>query len=168
MPKVGRPRIYETAEQLRAAVERYFASITYEREVIVRRQEIGEDERGRPIVKETPEILTDGKGKPVMETVWLEEPSIAGLRLYIGVSKSTWAGYADDEKLAPVATAARERVEARLVELLNTRNSTHGVEFNLKNNYGWKDKQEITRTNVDMTMEEYLERLDQGGEKQEV
>lgn len=167
MPKIGRPRKYETAKQLKAAVERYFASITYEREVIIHRREIGEDEKGRPIVKETPEVLLDGKGKPVMETVYLEEPSVAALRIFLGVSKSTWSGYAADEEMAPVVNLVRDRMEARLVELLNTKNSTHGVEFNLKNNYAWKDRQEVTQTSVGMTVEEYLASLDQEGKAQE-
>lgn len=167
MAKVGRPRKYETAKQLRAAVERYFASITYERDTIIHRRELSEDEKGNPIVKETPEILLDKQGKPVKETVYLEEPSVAGLRLHLGVSKSTWAGYAEDEEMAPVVALVRDRMEARLEELLTTRNSVQGVVFNLKNNYGWKDKQEVTQTNVGMSVEEYLARLEQDGKKQE-
>lgn len=167
MPNVGRPRLYKTAKALREAVGRYFDSITYERDVIIYRRELGEDKEGNPIVKEVPEFLTDSEGNPVKETVYREEPSIAALRLFIGVSKSTWAGYADDEKLAKVTAEVKDRMEARLVELLNTRNSTHGVEFNLKNNYGWKDKQEIKQTSVGMTVEEYLEHLEQEGRKQE-
>ena len=167
MPNVGRPRIYKTAKALRAAVERYFRFITYERDVVIYRREMGEDEEGNTIVKEIPEILTDSKGNPVKETVYREGPSVAALRLFIGVSKSTWAGYDDSEEMKPVVAETRDRMEAYLVGLLNTKSSTHGVEFNLKNNYGWKDKQEVTQTSVGMTMEEYLERLERDGEKQE-
>ena len=167
MAKVGRPRKYETAKQLRAAVERYFAAITYERDTIIHRRELTEDEKGNPIVKEIPEILLDKQGEPVKEIVYLEEPSVAGLRLYLGISKSLWASYADNEEMAPVVALVRDRMEARLEELLTTRNSVQGVVFNLKNNYGWKDKQEVTQTNVGMSLEEYLERMDQSGSKQE-
>lgn len=167
MPNVGRPRIYENAKKLKAAVERYFRSITYERDVIIYRRELSEDKEGNPFVKEIPEFLLDSKGNPVKETVYREEPSIAALRLFIGVSKSTWAGYADDPEMTGVVAGVRDRMEARLEELLTTKNSVQGVVFNLKNNYGWKDKQEITQTSVGMTMEEYLERLERDGTKQE-
>lgn len=167
MAQVGRPRKYKTAKALREAVERYFSSITYQQKVIIQRREVGEDEKGNIIVKETPEELLDENGEVVMETVYREEPSVASLRVFLGVSKSTWAEYAGDEKFGAVVAEVRDRMEARLVELLNTRNSTHGVEFNLKNNYGWKDKQEVQRTQVEMSVEEYLAQLDQEGKEQE-
>ena len=162
---MGRHKKYETAAALGRAVARYFKSITYEKPVIIYREDIVEDPKtGQDVVKKVPEFLTDKDGETVMETVWRKEPSIADLRLFIGVSKSTWAEYAKDENKAVVIEDARDRMEARLTELLNTRNSTQGVKFNLEANYGWKSKMEIEHTGE--SVERYLERLTKDGERQ--
>lgn len=139
--KIGRPKTYETAEQLRRGVERYFASITYERDVVVYRPEIREKD-GEDVLVKVPEYLLNKDGEPVQETVWLMEPSIEDLCLSLGVSDTTWGNYMKDETLGPVAQAAKAAIRARLVQLLNTRNSTHGIEFNLQNNFGMAQKVE--------------------------
>lgn len=157
--KIGRPKTYETAEQLRRGVERYFASITYERDVVVYRPEIREKD-GEDVLVKVPEYLLNKDGEPVQETVWLMEPSIEDLCLSLGVSDTTWGNYMKDETLGPVAQAAKAAIRARLVQLLNTRNSTHGIEFNLQNNYDFKQKVEHSsaegfRIELGPGMEEY-------------
>ena len=157
--KIGRPKNYETAEQLRRAVERYFASITYEQDVVIYRPEIRE-KNGEDVLVKVPEYLLDKSGEPVKETVWLEEPSIEALCLHLGISDTTWGNYMKDEVLGPVAQAAKANIRARLVQLLTIRNSTHGIEFNLQNNYDFKQKVEHSsaegfRIELGPGMEEY-------------
>lgn len=139
--KIGRPKTYETAAALRAGIERYFRSISYERDVIIMRREIGEQD-GKPVVKETPEFLLNGDGERVQETIWLVEPSLEAMCVSLGISDTTFTAYEKDEKLGPVACAGKDLVKARLAELLNTKNSTRGIEFNLENNFNYKKKVE--------------------------
>lgn len=144
MGKEGRPRKYQTAAALRRAVEGYFHSISYRREVIIFRREIVREE-GKDVIQETPVICRDADGEPMMETVWREEPSKAALCLYLGISRDTWAEYAKDEKKRAVTEWVDAQMLARLEAQLNTRNSVQGVIFNLKANYGWREKLEITQ-----------------------
>ena len=144
--KVGRPKIYKTGKQLQRAVDGYFGQISYEREVIVRRERVVENEAtGKPEIVTEPEVLVGSDGKPVKETVWLEPPSEEALMLHIGIrSRDTWAKYAKDDELGPVVEMAKARIKAWLVGELNTRNSTQGIAFNLKVNYGWKEQVDLT------------------------
>lgn len=156
--KLGRPKKYETPGALRAGIERYFKSVSYERDVIVMRQEIVEKD-GRPVLENVPEFLCDGDGERVRETVWLEEPSVEAMCVSLGISDTTWNNYEADKELGPVALAAKDLIRARLVQLLNTRNSTRGVEFNLENNFGYKKKVEQSG---DLTFEV---RMDEGAKE---
>lgn len=165
--KPGRPRKYASAGALREGVTAYFDSISYQRDAIVQVRSIETDRRtGRPVVVETPQTLVGADYKPIRETVYRVEPSVAGLCLFLHISRDTWAGYAGDDRLAPVVEEARTRMLARLEEQLGTRNSVQGVIFNLKANYGWSDKLEITQKNVGMSMEEYIGSLDREGKGQ--
>lgn len=156
--KLGAPKKYETPGALRSGVERYFKSISYERDVIIYRQEIVEKD-GKPTLETIPEYLENADGERVRETIWLQEPSVEALCVSLGISDTTFTAYEKDEKLGPVAQGAKDLIRARLVELLNTRNSTRGVEFNLMQNYGFKNKVEQSG---DLTFEV---RMDEGAKE---
>ena len=53
---------------------------------------------------------------------------------------------------------AKLRVEEYLEKRLIKDSSCTGIIFNLKNNYGWKDKQE--NINVGVTYEDYIKRVE--------
>ena len=172
----GRPRKYKTAAALRKAVDAYWNSISYQEPAMVRTPTGHVDENGRPeyvmkmlTMNEDGSVSMDGTGKPKTVTRFLEPPSAANLCLFLGVSRDTWAGYAKDKAMGPVCEEFRMRHEAYLVGRLEGEKgkSVQGVIFNLKNNFGWKDKCDVTQTSVGMTLEEYLERLERGGEGQE-
>lgn len=167
---MGRTKTYETARALETAVETYFRSISYQKPVIVDTPTGFVDEHGHAEVKRV--MLRkgpDGTGAPVTVTEWLEEPSLAGLCLFIGISKTTWGKYDKDKKLNPVTERARLVLEKYWHGRLNGKGA-HGARFVLTNNFGWSgvwtDKQEVTQTNVELSMEEYLERLDGQGKEQ--
>lgn len=65
----------------------------------------------------------------------------------LGIDRSTWQNYADPTlhpELADVAAEARARIEAYLEqELLTREKGLQGIIFNLQNNYGWRQKQEV-------------------------
>lgn len=129
--RTGRPRKM-TAREFRAAVEKYFRSITV--------GEVNEDI-----------IMMDGE--PLTRIVYVVPPTISGLCLELGIDRRTWANYADplknggtEEKpsgYARVCADVKLRIEAYLEEQLLTREkSLQGIIFNLSNNYGWSEKHE--------------------------
>lgn len=160
---MARPKKYSTVAALKKAVDSYFASISYQQKVIIARRELLPNQQtGEITVQEVPEELLDGNGKNVMETVWLEEPSKAGLCLHLGISRDTWAEYAKCEELKPVTDYVDSVMLKHLSELLNTKNSVQGIIFNLKANYGWTDRVEVTHK--EMGLEDYLKELEENGE----
>ena len=167
---MGRPKKYESEAALERAVNAYLRSISYRKPVIVETATGVVDENGHAEVKRV--MLRegeDGTGKPVTVTEWLKAPSVAGLCLSLGISKETWSNYGEDEKLRSVTERFRLVLEDYYVEQTEGKGS-HGAQFVLKNNFGlngrWTDKQEVTQTNVELSMEEYLERLDGQGKEQ--
>lgn len=69
-------------------------------------------------------------------------PTMAGLARHLDVDRKTITNYANKEEFFPTIKRARGRVEEFLEQRLYG-NTVTGVIFNLKNNFDWKDKQEI-------------------------
>ena len=77
----------------------------------------------------------DEKGKPY---------TVSGLAYALGTNRQTLINYESKEEFFDTIKAAKARIELFNEELLYSKEApTVGVIFNLKNNYGWKDKQEI-------------------------
>jgi len=160
---MGRPKKYRTEQELEKAVERYFASISYQEPVVVTMATGYTDPSGN--AETVRRMLTDGPegtGCPVTVTKYIEEPSVAALCLYLGISKDTWAEYGKDEKLHPVTERTKVRMEAHLVDQLARGKHVQGVMFNLKNNYGWNERVNVVQENG---IEQYLEQLEKQGER---
>ncbi len=147
----GRPKNYETAKALQQGVDAYWNSISYEMPVVISTPtgEVGENGDIKYATKmltmnEDGSINLDGTGKPKTVTEFLAPPSVAGLCVFLGISKDTWAEYAKDAKTAPVCARFKLRLEGYLVARLegDKGKSVQGVIFNLKNNFGWADKVE--------------------------
>lgn len=136
----GRPRKY-TAKKLRNAIGKYFGSITCTKDAL--------DAAGE-------KILNDDGG-PIRYTAYIRPPSISALCLFLGIEKRTWTNYADDPDLAPLVEQTKARMEAYLEEqLLIREKGVQGIIFNLQNNYGWKQKQEVElgeKTRKDMNVQ---------------
>ncbi len=86
-------------------------------------------------------------------------PTMSGLGISLGVDRRTIVNYSKNEQYFPTIKAARAKVEAFLEQRLYG-NTVTGVIFNLKNNFGWKDKSEVSSTNVEMTHEEWIKSLE--------
>ena len=69
-------------------------------------------------------------------------PTMAGLALSLDVDRRTIVNYAHNEEYFPTIRKAKARIEAFIETRLYGNNVT-GCIFNLKNNFDWKDKQEI-------------------------
>lgn len=67
--------------------------------------------------------------------------TLSGLAYFLDMDRKTLYNYSKDENFFPTIKKAREKVEMQLEEnaLLNKANPTFTI-FNLKNNFGWKDK----------------------------
>jgi len=71
--------------------------------------------------------------------------TVTGLCLHLMVTRQTLLNYAEIDEYKEVVGLAKLRIEAYLEEKLFGKNVT-GVIFNLKNNFGWKDKNETEIT----------------------
>ena len=137
----GRPKKY-TRKKLREETERYFRSIS----------------RTVPARDDTGGIIRNDDGDEIQLLQYVVPPSIAGLCLQLGIDRSTWQNYADPAQhpeMTDVTAGARARIEAYLEqELLTREKGLQGIIFNLQNNYGWRQKQEVelgekTRSSMD-------------------
>ena len=74
-----------------------------------------------------------------------EKPyTMSGLALALGCSRQTLVNYSYKDEYVDTIKSYRAKIEAQLEEgLLTGRFNPTGAIFNLKNNYGWVDKQNI-------------------------
>jgi len=113
----GRPRSY-MPEDFRAKVIEYFESVDKENER-----------------RKLQRFMTD-KVKPY---------TISGICVYLGISRDTWSEYGKQEGYSDTIKIARLIVENYVEEgLLNGSVNPIGAIFNLKNNFDWVDKRELT------------------------
>lgn len=155
---VGAPRKYETATALSKAINDYFRSICY-----------------RGCVRNVAgEVILNLDGEPIEQTFFAVAPTIPALCLRLGITPRTWRNYCDDKKhpeFSEVTSMTMAVLEAWLAnESVTREKSLQGILFNLKNNYGWTDKQEIElgektrqtiRTHDTLSLEEKIAFLQQ-------
>lgn len=75
-----------------------------------------------------------------------EPYTVTGLCLALDICRDTLAEYAKNEEFSDTIKKAKLKVENYLEKHLITDSSTTGIIFNLKNNFGWKDKQELAHS----------------------
>lgn len=129
MPSGRKPKYTRTT--FRAAVDKYFQSICYTAPLLNR--------DGKP------QLNDDGEEIKLLR--YAKPPCKSALCLFLGIDRSTWQNYANaglHPELADICEEACARIEVYLEEELLTRQkSVQGIIFNLQNNYGWKQKQEV-------------------------
>ncbi len=69
--------------------------------------------------------------------------TITGLALDLDVDRHTLLNYGKNEDYFATIKKAKLKIENYAEQQLYTNRQTAGVIFNLKNNYGWVDKQDI-------------------------
>lgn len=74
-------------------------------------------------------------------------PTMSGLGVHLGVDRKTIVNYSRKEEYFHTIKKARAVVESFLEKQLYG-NQVTGVIFNLKNNFGWNDKQQQEITGV--------------------
>lgn len=128
MAKVGRPLAFETAEELQAAIDAYF------------------DYCDNRIVKVFSKKIGD-----VVEINDPEPYTMSGLAYHMGIDRDTLINYGKRDGFFGTVKRARDKVHAD-VERRLMEDAPTGAIFNLKNNFGWKDKTEQEISNPDGSM----------------
>lgn len=135
----GRPLKFQTVEELQQKIDAYFADcdphVIEVTEWVKAREKSGQlkkDENGLSyLVQVTHKVMTEQK--PYM---------ITGLALALGTTRETLLDYEDREQFSDTIKAAKLKCESYSEQMLFTPSPTGSI-FNLKNNYGWKDKTEL-------------------------
>lgn len=79
--------------------------------------------------------------------------TISGLAYALDTTRRTLLDYEENDEYSHTIKKAKAKIEQFVEERLFVGNNTAGVIFNLKNNYNWKDKQEIeAEVNSDLTI----------------
>ena len=100
---------------------------------------------GRPLKYESVEMMQKDIDKYFAECDEKQKPyTVSGLAYALGTNRQTLINYEEKEEFVDTIKSAKAKIELFNEEMLYSKDvSTTGVIFNLKNNYGWKDKQEI-------------------------
>ena len=99
---------------------------------------------GRPKKYTEAEIMQQKINKYFEECNKNNEPyTVTGLCLALDICRDTLLEYSKDKKFSDTIKKAKLKVENYLEKHLITDNSTTGIIFNLKNNFGWTDKQQL-------------------------
>lgn len=147
----GRPLKFESAEELAEKIDAYFADCDQHvediNEWLEAREKDGKlkkDENGlNYLVEITHKVMT----KQIPYT-------ITGLALALDTSRETLLQYEGRPEFVDTIKKAKDKCHNYVENSLLTSNPT-GAIFNLKNNYGWKDKTESEITNPDGSLNPY-------------
>lgn len=153
---VGRPLKFKSAKDLQTKIDKYFADCDPHMEEVSEwveaRDESGKllkDKNGlNYLVQVQHKILT--KQKPY---------TITGLALALDTSRETLLEYQERPEFVDTIKKAKDRCHNYVEDSLLTSNPT-GAIFNLKNNYGWKDKTEVDsniRGDIKLAKVEFME-----------
>ena len=124
--KVGRPLMYETAEEIQEKIDAYF-----------------EECKGELLTDDDGNIVRDKYGIPIYIN---QKPlTITGLALALGFnSRQALLNYQGREEFNDTITRAKARIEQYAEERLFDKDGANGAKFSLANNFeGWKEKQSI-------------------------
>lgn len=79
--------------------------------------------------------------------------TVSGLANALDLTRQSLLNYEEDDEFFDTIKRAKSKIEQFAEECLFVGSNTAGVIFNLKNNYNWKDKQEIeAEVNTDVTI----------------
>ena len=147
----GRPLKFQSVEELQQKIDAYFADcdphVKDVTEWVQARDPKGQLKKDRHglnyLVEVHHKIMTEQKPY-----------TITGLALALDTSRETLLEYEERPEFVDTIKKAKVKCEAYAETLLFSTTPT-GTIFNLKNNYGWKDKTENEITNPDGSLSPY-------------
>ena len=134
--KVGRPPMYNTAEEIQEKIDEYFEAC-----------------KGRYLENPDGTYVKDKYGYPVV--VDARPLTITGLALALGFSgRQALLNYQAKDEFMDTIMRAKAKVECYAEERLFDKDGANGAKFSLANNFdGWKEKQQIeAEVNSEMTI----------------
>lgn len=136
----GHPLKYKSVEEMQELIDAYFDSCFEEA------WKKNDDDSWEPILNKDGNIVKH-QVRPF---------SVTGLACALGTTRDVLIDYQNRKEFANAIKMAKQRIEAYAEESLYMLKNPAGVIFSLKNNYGWKDKQEIDAT-VNINMSEAIQ-----------
>ena len=100
---------------------------------------------GRPRKYSNPDDMQEKIDKYFDEAA--DKPTVTGLAIVLGLDRHQLINYSHDESFYHTIKLAKQRVQQALEKHLYSQ-SVAGVIFSLKNNFGWRDTQEININDV--------------------
>lgn len=138
----GRPLKFKSVKELQEKIDAYFA----ECDPHVIESEAWEVARDRDGKKKKDEHGYDKLELITRKRMTEQIPyTVTGLALALDTSRETLINYEEKEEFFDTIKRAKEKIQNYLELNLNSPSPT-GTIFNLKNNYGWKDKTETDIT----------------------
>lgn len=123
---------------------------------------------GRPLKYKTPEEMQEiiDKFFEVGGGAWIGDgdemqycPTVSGLSLELGMSTEAFRNYESKDEFLATVKEAKQKIEKALEQRLFGQAVTGSI-FNLKNNFGWKDKSETEHSGSLNTGELTEEQID--------
>lgn len=122
---MGRPVKYTNPDDMQALIHLYFLDCKKN----LKASEDGWGEGGEP-----KDLITEDL-----------YPTVTGLGLVLDLTREGLINYEAKDEFADTVKRAKQRVEAFTNQRLFLNNPTGSI-FNLKNNFGWKDKTEVEQS----------------------
>lgn len=136
----GRPLKFESEEELQKKIDEYFKSCWEQRIDMWGNPLYWKDEKGNKMMD-----------KPVLKQV--KPYTIGGLAVFLDCSRDTLVEYGHKKKFSDTIKKAKDIIYAYKEERLAVAPNAAGIIFDLKNNYGWKDKTETDLTTDGMPIQ---------------
>jgi hypothetical protein len=170
-PGPGKPLIFESVADLEKAINDYFTSCEpqwVEEKVLVERKQyvdVNEGLDGRKPKMEKQLVIENGRVQYDEQIKMVKReariPTVSGLAYALDTSRQTLLDYQATDEYFDTIKRAKQFIEAAVEALLvNGGVVPSGVIFNLKNNYGWVDKSEVSVTDKANAAKKALDRLE--------